>query len=217
MPLQKSARRERRYQVPPSLTKTPSGTPWGVPSASLFLGNRCVFVVLSLRPLGQMDHRTSGDHHSRAVSRASMASSRLSIAHSPAFRMRSASGRNSQKHQNGTAQSHQILISETTQPRPELAPWNGRDFVNHQAARRMQAIVRARRHQQTKQRSIGRIGRERADGDRIRHVKMIILNDHYRSRFARVILAARSRPDLATPHPSPRSVTASMKAWSSWA
>jgi hypothetical protein len=65
---------------------------------------------------------------------------------------------------------------------------------------------------QADQRRLGAIGGESADGDGIRGVEAIVLNDDDQARFARVGLATGDSPDVAPPHSSIQSDTASMNA-----
>ena len=61
-------------------------------------------------------------------------------------------------------------------------------------------------------RSFGLVSGEGADGDRVRRIESVVLHDDDGARLTRVILAARDRPDVAAPHSSSRSDTASINA-----
>src|SRR5216683_2745482 len=91
---------------------------------------------------------------------------------------------------------------------------HGSDLVHHDPAGSVQAVALIRLDQQPEQRSVRRVGGERAQRDRIR-IEVIILDDHRGPRFAGVIGSARDRPDLGSPHGSGHSDTESTKAWSS--
>ena len=95
---------------------------------------------------------------------------------------------------------------------PTLALGMVGNLVDHQPARRPQSVAPARLNQQPKQRGLGRVSGEGADGDRGGGVETVILeNDHWPG-FAGVVLAARDGPDLASLHPAKRSEIASTKS-----
>ena len=101
--------------------------------------------------------------------------------------------------------------SEPMRPAQALAP-DGRDLVDHHAAGLVQAVLGTGRQRDAKQRRVGGIARQGADGDRARVLEPVILNDHDRARLAGVVAAARRDPELAPLHPAGVSLIASMKA-----
>jgi len=62
------------------------------------------------------------------------------------------------------------------------------------------------------QRRIGAVSGKGADDDRVRRVETIVLQDDGGTRLASIVLGVRDGPDVAPPHSSPQSDTASMKA-----
>ena len=105
-----------------------------------------------------------------------------------------------------------ILDVPPADTRADLGLWDGGDLVHHQAARREQAVTLVRLDGQADQRRLGAIGGESADGDGVRGVEAIVLKDDDRARLARVGLATGDSSDVAPPHSSTQSDTASMNA-----
>src|SRR5216683_2756876 len=124
---------------------------------------------------------------------------------------------NSQENQNGAIQPHHILVCKTANMRPDFCFRNRRDLIYHQATNSSQSVALARLNEESKKRSIGWIGCERAHRNGIRQVKTIVLENHHRTRFSCVVLTARNGPNLAALHFPPQSETASIKSWSSLA
>src|ERR1051326_4957480 len=118
-----------------------------------------------------------------------------------------------QEDENGTVQSHDILVREAAQARAYLRFRNGRDLIDHQPADGAKAVGLVGLDCQPEQRGIGGIGREGAYRDRICHVETVVLKDDNRTRLPGVILAAGNGPDFAALHRSPQSETASMNSW----
>jgi hypothetical protein len=69
-----------------------------------------------------------------------------------------------QKYQNCTIQAHYVLIVETTDLIADPGFRDRGDFVDHQAARNVEAVSFARLYDQTKQWGRCGIGGKRADG-----------------------------------------------------
>ncbi len=124
---------------------------------------------------------------------------------------------NSQEDQNGAIQPHHILVSKAANTRPDFCFWNRRDLIHHQATNSSESVGLARLNEESKKRSIGWIGSERAQRNRIRHVETVVLKNHHRTWLSSVVLTARNGPDLAALHVPPQSEMASIKSWSSFA
>ena len=101
----------------------------------------------------------------------------------------------------------------------DLGLRDGRDLVDHYPAGRVKSVPLVRLHDEPKQWSVGLVGREGADGNRVRRAEGVVLHDDDWPRLTCIVLPAGDRPDVASLHSSPRSETASMNAWSSnaWA
>src|SRR5260370_38376019 len=99
--------------------------------------------------------------------------------------------------------------------RPDFCFRNSRDLIYHQATNSSQSVALARLNEESKKRSIGWIGCERAHRNGIRQVKTIVLENHHRTRFSCVVLTARNGPNLASLHFLPPPETAPIKPRSS--
>src|SRR3984957_12524614 len=99
---------------------------------------------------------------------------------------------------------HDILIVEAPDTRTKLYLGYCGDLVHHQAAARPETVACIRLDRQTEQRRLRRIGSEGANSERIRGVEAIILQDRDGTRLARITLAGRNAPNLATLHASSR-------------
>lgn len=77
--------------------------------------------------------------------------------------LRARSGK-AQKYQNRTIQAHYVLIVETADLIADPGFRDRGDFVDHQAARNVEAVSFARPYDQTKQWGRCGIGGKRADG-----------------------------------------------------
>ena len=124
-----------------------------------------------------------------------------------------------QKYKSGAIQPQNFFVGKAANMRADLRPRNSRDLIDHQPAKRPQSVAFAGLDRETKQRSIGWVGGERADGDRICHVETVVLKNHDWTRLSSVALAACDSPNFATLHfvqsdVLPQSATASIKAWS---
>ena len=120
-----------------------------------------------------------------------------------------------QKYESGAIQPHHVFVGQAANPRADSRLRNGRDLIHHQPANSPQPIAFAGLDHKAKQRSISRVGGERADGDRICPVETVVLQNNNWTRLSRVVLAACDSPNFATLHALPQSATASIKAWSS--
>jgi hypothetical protein len=96
-----------------------------------------------------------------------------------------ASRSDAQEHQNRAVEPHHIFVREASHTRPELSLGNGGDLIHHQSADSTQAVRAVGLDRQAKQGSIGRVGRESANRDRICLVESIVLKDHHWARFSR--------------------------------
>ena len=85
--------------------------------------------------------------------------------------------------------------------RGSSAPAGRCDLVDHRAAGLVEAVLGTGRQRDAKQRRVGGIARQGADGDRARVLESVILDDHDRARLAGVVAAARCDPELARLHP----------------
>jgi len=120
--------------------------------------------------------------------------------------------RQAEEDQDGLVEAEDVGVVQAADLRADFCFRHGRDFVHHQAAGRPQTITRVRLYGKPEQRRLRRVGGEGADGDGIGAVEAIVLNDDGGAGFARVVLAAGDDANVAAPHSSPRSDTASMKA-----
>jgi len=118
----------------------------------------------------------------------------------------------SQKDKDGTVQAQNGLVVQASDARADLCFRHGRDLVHHEAAGAPQSIAIVRLDAQAEQGCLGRIGGEGADGDGLRGVEAIVLNNNNRPRLAGVILAAGDRVNVAALNSSPRAASESMKA-----
>lgn len=116
----------------------------------------------------------------------------------------------SQKDENRSVEAYHILIVESPDARAELCLGDRCELVYHHAARRAQPIPFVWLDKNAEKGCLRGIGREGTNRDRLGCVEAVVLNDHRRARFARVILSTADRPDLAAPHSSLKSETASM-------
>jgi len=115
------------------------------------------------------------------------------------------------KHNDGATKPKHVLVAEASDPRTQPRTLDGSELVHHEAASLAQSIQWRGLYGQANQWRVGGIGRECADGYRIRPVEPIVLDHHHRARFDCVAGPARSRPDFASLHPSSR-LSASMYA-----
>src|SRR5713226_1417821 len=120
-----------------------------------------------------------------------------------------------QEHQHGAIEPQHSLVIEPADVSPDLASGHRGDLVHHQPRGYPQPIGFARLDGKAKQRCVGGIRRESANGDGCGRIEPIVLHDHDRARFAGVILAAGKGPYLAAFHSAPYSEMDSMKSWSS--
>jgi hypothetical protein len=108
--------------------------------------------------------------------------------------------RYAEENQNRTIEAHHILISQAPAFFSQLGFEYGRDLIDHQPARGTEPVSDVRFDCQTKQRRFHRVSSERADSNGICVIEPIILNDYRGTRFARIVLTARNRPNLAPSH-----------------
>lgn len=105
-----------------------------------------------------------------------------------------------------------ICLIQAADPRSDPGFRDGRDLVHHQPTGRAQAVPRVGGDGEAKQRRLSFVRRENAEGDRVGGIETILLEDDRWAWLARIPLAAGDGPNLAPPHASPQSVTASMNA-----
>ena len=117
---------------------------------------------------------------------------------------------NSQKDQNGAIQPHHILVSKTANMLADFCFGNSRDLIYHQATNGSQSVAVTRLNEESKKRSIGWIGCERAHRNGIGHVETVVLENHHRTRFSCVVLTATNSPNLAALYFPHQSETASI-------
>ena len=90
------------------------------------------------------------------------------------------------------------MSSSVSRPmRSQVSPWDGRKLVYHQSGDLSEPVAFVRVDGQAEERSVGRVGREGADGDRVGGVESIVLHDDDRAGLTDGALAGRSGPDLA--------------------
>src|SRR5262249_11516039 len=120
--------------------------------------------------------------------------------------------RHAEEHGHGLIEPHHVLVIEPPDLRAHLRLGTGGDLAHHQAAGGAQAVALVRLHHKTEQRRVGRVGGEGANRDGVGAAETVVLHDDGGARLARIVLASGDGPDLAAPHASPQSETASMKA-----
>jgi hypothetical protein len=104
------------------------------------------------------------------------------------------------EYENGAIQPRHVLICKTPDFSHQLHSEHRRNLIDHQPTRRTEPISSIRFDFDTKQWRPCRISREGANSYGIRVIETIILNDHDRTRLARIVRAARNRPNLAPSH-----------------
>ena len=119
--------------------------------------------------------------------------------------------RDSEEHNDAAVDPQQVGIVENANLTAQPASVNRRDLVNHEATRGIQAVRSRRGDLQPKERGVGGVGGEGADGDGVR-VEMIVLQDQGRPRFAGVVTSTSDSPDLASSQSSGQSDTESTNA-----
>lgn len=151
----------------------------------------------------------------RARDRVRASSNRL-LGHFAAALLPAAIGRSgeAEEDEDGSVETDHVLVVE---PSAAFAEFRTRDrcqLVHHQAADLAKLVARVGRDGQPEQRRFGRVGRHRADRDRVGGVESVVLHDDHRARLADIAAAGRRSPDFAASHSSSRLI-ASMNAWSS--
>lgn len=106
---------------------------------------------------------------------------------------------------------HHIFIRQRADPTANSRFWNRRHLIDHQSRRCLKSILLGRIDPQSKKRSVGGIGRQRADRDGFGGVESIVLQHDGRARFSGVGFAGDG-PDV-TALQSFHSEIASTKAW----
>ena len=101
---------------------------------------------------------------------------------------------------------------KSADPLAQALATNGRNFVDHDAAVLDKTVVRAGGKGDTEQRRFGRIAGNRANGDGIRLLEPVVLNDNDGPGLSRVVAATGRDPGLAAFHPLLNSLMASMNA-----
>lgn len=105
-----------------------------------------------------------------------------------------------EENQKGAIQPYRILIRQTSNLLPKLRLLNARDLIYHQSANSTQTIFRSWLDDETKQWRLRWVRGERADRNGFCAIESIILNDYRWTRFTRIVLAPRNRPNLAALH-----------------
>jgi hypothetical protein len=118
--------------------------------------------------------------------------------------------------EDGSIEAHHVLVVELAEEVADLRLRDGRDLVHHKTGSRLESVQFRRLHEEPKERRLGRIGGEGANGDGGRGIEPVILQDDRRPRLSG-IAAGGNGPDLTALHSSPDAEIASMKAWSSLA
>ena len=124
---------------------------------------------------------------------------------------RSVSAGQSEEDEDRSPEADHLLVIQATEALAELGPGNGRDLVDHEAARLAQPVCVIRLDPQAEERGLGRIGGERTDGHGIGGVEAVVLDDRDRTGLPDVAASGGSRPDLSAPQSSSR-LRASMNA-----
>lgn len=83
-------------------------------------------------------------------------------------------GRQTEEHQEGAVQAHQILVAQAADAGTQFRLRNGGDLVHHEAAGLAQAVPLVRCDEQAEQRCLRRIGGKGAEGDRGGGVEAIV-------------------------------------------
>ena len=135
----------------------------------------------------------------------------LVVTHDPSAHIDVWSGRGeAEEHGDGPAESRHVVVGETADTLAEFGSWDGGDLVDHESARPADPGLVIRIDRNPEQRSVGRVGCERANRDGGGRVEKVVLDDHDWARLADVATAGSSSPDFTSLHaPSPR---ASMNA-----
>jgi hypothetical protein len=111
--------------------------------------------------------------------------------------------------------SDNIFSLKTTHAVTEPVLPNGQNFVDHNTRWKLKAIELRRFDEDTKERQIGWVFGEAANGYRIQYIKVWMLNDDHGTRFLRILDLVRARPNFAAPQSGFQSDIESTQVWSS--
>ena len=101
---------------------------------------------------------------------------------------------------------------EGADPPAQVLPADSGDLVDHDIAVFVETVLRTGRKQEAKQRGIGRIAGQGADGHGTCGLETVVLHDDDRAGLAGIVAAARRDPQFAPLYPASISLMASIKA-----
>ena len=108
--------------------------------------------------------------------------------------------RQTEEHNKGTVDAHEVGCRQSAEALTQVGPRHRRDLVDHHLTGLVEAGDGRRIDINSSQRSLDRITREGADGNRSSGVETVVLHNDNRTRLARIGAAGSGRVDIASSH-----------------